>query len=72
LAAIGQSPSVERAEALLMLATASMVINDYPEAMRALTAARSIYQGLSETSQVEAIDVVFNQLDRRSNQPCSN
>ncbi len=71
LAAIGQSPSVERAEALLMLATASMVINDYPEATRALTEARSIYQGLSETSQVESIDFVFNQLDRRSNQPCN-
>lgn len=72
LAAIGQSPSMSRAEALLMLAKASMVINDYPEATRALTEARSIYQGLSETSQVQAIDFVFNQLDLRSNQPCSN
>ncbi|RFP60436.1 MAG: tetratricopeptide repeat protein [Limnothrix sp. CACIAM 69d] len=72
LAAIGRSPSAARAEALLMLAKASMVINDYPEATRALTEARSIYQGLSETSQVQAIDFVFNQLDLRSNQPCSN
>ncbi len=72
LAAMGQSPSAARAEALIMLAKASAVINDHPEAMRALTEARSIYQGLSETSQVEAIDMVTEHLRDHATTPCSN
>ena len=70
LAAIGRSPSAARAEALIMLAKASTVINDHPEAMRALTEARSIYQGLSETNQVEAIDMVTEDLRDRATTPC--
>lgn len=70
LAATGRSPSAARAEALIMLAKASTVINDHPEAMRALTEARSIYQGLSETSQVEAIDMVTEHLRDRATTPC--
>jgi len=71
LAAIGRSPSAARAEALIMLAKASTVINDHPEAMRAITEARSIYQGLSETSQVEAIDMVTEHLRDRATTPCN-
>jgi hypothetical protein len=72
LAATGRSPTAARAEALLMLAKASMVINDYPEATRALTEARSIYQGLANSRHVQSIDSVLDQLDHRSNQPCSS
>ncbi|MFG3818505.1 tetratricopeptide repeat protein [Limnothrix redekei] len=71
LAAIGRSPSAARAEALIMLAKASTVINDLPEAMRALTEARSIYQGQSETSQVEAIEMVTEDLRDRATTPCN-
>ncbi|OCQ95116.1 hypothetical protein AMR42_07935 [Limnothrix sp. PR1529] len=71
LAAIGRSPSAARAEALIMLAKASTVINDHPEAMRAITEARSIYQGLSDTNQVEAIDMVTEDLRDRATTPCN-
>jgi hypothetical protein len=73
LAAIGQSPSAARAEALLMLAKALMMLDNYPEAVKALTEARSIYQSSAESNPeaAESIDFVLNQLDRRSNQPCN-
>jgi len=72
LAATGRSPSMVRAEALVMLAQAAWIENDNPAATAALTEARSIYQDLGETGSSEAIDFALEQFQRRSSTPCPN
>lgn len=71
LAATGQSPSMVRAEALVMLAQAAWAGGDNPAATASLAEARSIYQRQGESSQVESIDFALAKFQRRLTDHCS-